>query len=59
MPLIQFRREPIYLPLSAMTTPPHDRYAEACRLLPDCCRVNNPVYTEQTSVCVRPSSLAE
>jgi hypothetical protein len=32
---VQFRREPLYVPLSAMTTPPQDRYAEACRLLPE------------------------
>lgn len=32
---IQFRREPIYLPSTSMNTPPHDRYAEACRLLPE------------------------
>jgi hypothetical protein len=32
---VQFRREPLYLPLTEMTVPPHDRYAEACRLLPE------------------------
>jgi len=32
---VQFRREPLYLPLSDMTVPPYDRYAEACRLLPE------------------------
>ncbi|NTV15377.1 MAG: hypothetical protein HGA96_15840 [Desulfobulbaceae bacterium] len=32
---VQFRREPLYLPLSTMNVPPHDRYAEACRLLPE------------------------
>ena len=32
---VQFRREPIYLPESAMRAPPHDRYAEAVRVLPE------------------------
>lgn len=32
---IQFRREPLYLSLASMATAPHDRYAEACRLLPE------------------------
>lgn len=32
---VQFRREPIYLAESAMRAPPHDRYAEAVRVLPE------------------------
>lgn len=31
---VQFRREPLYLPLAALAQPPHDRYAEAVRILP-------------------------
>ncbi|MEI6209018.1 MAG: hypothetical protein WCP20_19745 [Desulfuromonadales bacterium] len=31
---VQFRREPMYLPLAALNTPPYDRYAEAARILP-------------------------
>lgn len=31
---IQFRREPIYLPEAELAKPPHDRYAEAVRILP-------------------------
>lgn len=31
---IQFRREPIYLPAAALDKPPHNRYAEALRILP-------------------------
>jgi hypothetical protein len=32
---VQFRREPVFLPLSEMTAEPASRYREACRLLPE------------------------
>jgi hypothetical protein len=32
---VQFRREPVYLPDSALRVPPHERYAEASRIVPE------------------------
>ena len=32
---IKFKREPVYLPLAALNVAPHDRYAEAARVLPE------------------------